>query len=454
MKKFPMKDNLYIGLMLFALFFGAGNLIFPPSLGHAAGANIWEGMMGFLITSVGLPILGVTAIAKFGSLQALTNHVHPKFSITFTLITYLCLGPFLVIPRAGSVAFEMGAVPFLPNELKTQGLSLFIYTILYFSLNFWLCLNPSKLFDRIGKVLTPIILGIIAIIFIQSILHPIGEYGIPTQKYEHTAIFKGVIDGYLTMDALSALLFGSVVITAIKKRGIHDSKKITHITIKTGLIAGAFLAIIYLMLGHLGATSQSLIPSTENGGLILTVVTTHLFGNSGSILLGLVFTLACLTTSIGLITSCGQYFSKIIPYFSYKTWIGILCFISMSLANLGLTQIILFSVPILTMIYPLTIVLIILSFFHKSFKGYSSVYVGSLAGTTFISIVDGLKQSNIEIHVIESLYHFIPLYTVGMGWILPAIFGACAGYLWGILRNDYFSHNESEVQNDKMLSTK
>lgn len=446
MKDFSMKDNLYIGFMLFALFFGAGNLIFPPVLGHAAGANIWEGMIGFIITSVGLPILGVTAIVKSGNLQTLTNRVHPKFSIVFTIITYLCLGPFLVIPRAGSVAFEMGAVPFLPNELRTHNLSLFIYTILYFSFNFWLCLNPSKLFDRIGKILTPIILGIIAIIFIQSMLHPIGAYGVPSQKYEHAAIFKGAIDGYLTMDALSALLFGSVVIAAIKKKGIQDSQKITRITIRTGIIAGVCLGIIYLMLGHLGATSQSLLNSSANGGFILTEITTHLFGNSGSVLLGLVFTLACLTTSIGLITSCSQYFSSIIPSFSYKKWVGILCFISMILANLGLNQIILISVPILAIIYPLTIVLIILSFLHKYFKGYSSVYVSSLTGTALISIIDGLKQSKIEMNFIENLYTFLPLYEAGLGWVVPAICGAFMGYLWGSLKDNDSCQNEYDIK--------
>ncbi|WP_028402976.1 branched-chain amino acid transport system II carrier protein [Ectobacillus panaciterrae] len=440
MKDLSTKDTLYTGLMLFALFFGAGNLIFPPALGHAAGVNFWEAMAGFLITSVGLPILGVAAIAKSGNLQTLTNRVHPVFSVLFTFITYLCLGPFLVIPRAGSVAFEMGAAPFLPDELKNQGLPLFIYTIIYFSVNYWLCLNPSKLFDRIGKILTPIILGLIAIIFIQSMFHPIGEYGTPSSAYQHAAAFKGIMDGYLTMDALAALLFGSVVITAIEKRGIRESKKLATITIKAGIIAGTCLEIIYLMLGHLGATSHSLLQSPENGGEILTTVTTHLFGNSGSMLLGILFILACLTTSVGLIISCGQYFSSIIPHFSYKSWIGILCLVSMAIANLGLTQIILISVPILTAIYPLTIVLIILSFFHKYFKGYSSVYAGGLIGTALISIVDSLRQSKIQLDFITNLYNHIPLYAEGVGWILPAILGAIIGYLWGNLQ---FSHSYS-----------
>lgn len=448
MKDISIKDTLYTGLMLFALFFGAGNLIFPPSLGHASGVNFGEAMVGFLITSVGLPVLAITAIAKSGDLQTLTNRVHPIFSVLFTLITYLCLGPLLVIPRAGSVAFEMGAAPFLPDELKNQGLPLFIYTIIYFSFNYWLCLNSSKLFERIGKILTPIILGLIAIIFIQSMFHPIGEYGTPSPAYQHAAAFKGIMDGYLTMDALAALLFGSVVIAAIKKRGIHESKKLTTITVKSGIIAGVCLAIIYLMLGHLGATSHSLLKSPENGGAILTAVTTHLFGNSGSMLLGVIFTLACLTTSVGLIISCGQYFSRIIPHFPYKRWIGILCLVSIAIANLGLTQIILISVPILTAIYPLTIVLIILSFFHRYFKGYPSVYVGGLIGTALISIVDSLKQSKFQLDFITNLYSHIPLYTEGVGWILPAIFGSIIGYSYSFARKRYSESNVKSNTNN------
>ncbi|OCA90424.1 branched-chain amino acid transport system II carrier protein [Bacillus sp. FJAT-27225] len=442
MKNHSMKDTLYTGLMLFALFFGAGNLIFPPSLGHEAGVNFWGAMAGFLITSVGLPVLGVTAIAKTGDLQTLTNRVHPIFSVLFTLMTYLCLGPFLVIPRASNVAFEMGAAPFLPEGLNDHWLTLFLYSIVFFSINYWLCLNPSKLFGRIGKILTPIMIILISIIFVQSLFHPTGNYGTPAEAYQNGAAFKGIIDGYSTMDAMAALLFGSVVIKSIEKNGIRGSKKMTAITVKAGIIAGFCLAFIYIMLGHLGAASVALLESPENGGAVLTVVTAHLFGNSGALLLGVIFTLACLTTSVGLITSCGQYFSKLIPQYSYKSWIALLCLVSLGISNLGLNQIILISVPILTAIYPLTIVLIILSFFHKNFKGYSSVYISALSGTALISIVDSLKQANFQLDFITNVFSYIPLYSEGLGWIIPAILGAFLGYLWGNLKDATYSMAE------------
>ncbi len=429
--KISMKDTFYTGLMLFALFFGAGNLIFPPSLGFEAGENFGWAMIGFLITSVGLPILGVAAIAKSGDLSTITNRVHPIFAVGFTVITYLCLGPFLVIPRAGTTAYEMGIAPFITEGLTNHWLPLFLWTIIYFAIAFWLCMNPTKLFERIGKILTPIIIVLIALIFIQSLNQPIGDYGTPSETYMNNALFKGITDGYSTMDAMAALLFGSVIINAIRKKGITDSGIQTKLTIKAGMIAGFCLAIIYVMLSHLGASSQSLLQSAGNGGEILTAVTNHLFGNVGTLILGIIFILACLTTTVGLIASCGEYFSKVVPKLSYFSWTAILCLISMILANLGLNQIILFSSPILTAIYPLTIVIILLSFSHKYFKGYRSVYIGAIVGTAFISLVGSLKEIGFHLNFIMDLYSYIPLYNIGLGWIFPAIIGSFIGYLWG-----------------------
>ncbi|TPG89110.1 branched-chain amino acid transport system II carrier protein [Brevibacillus laterosporus] len=446
MKQLEWKEQLYIGLMLFALFFGAGNLVFPPALGYSAGENVWQAMIGFLITAVGLPILGVTAIAKSGGLDILTNRVHPIFAVVFTMTTYLCLGPFLVIPRAGNVAFEMGVVPFLPEFLRSNPFTLSVYTVIYFCFNFWLCLNPSKMFARIGKILTPILLTMITIIFIQSLFHPIGTFGKPADVYSQTATFKGFMEGYMTMDTLAALLFGGVIVAAFERKNISNKKQLARLTMRTGLFAGFLLALIYLMLGYLGSVSQSLLPSYQNGGEILTAVSTYLFGQYGTVLLGTVFTLACVTTSVGLITSCGQYFAKLMPRFSYTAWTGIVCFTSMVIANLGLNQIIVFSVPILLVIYPVTIVLIVLSFGHSLFKGYKTVYIVSLMCTAMISLVDALQQSNIDVSVITDVYRYIPLYEKGIGWVLPAIGGAFIGFLWGKGTENRLQH----VKRDKV----
>ncbi|AYB38096.1 branched-chain amino acid transport system II carrier protein [Brevibacillus laterosporus] len=452
MKQLSWKEQLYIGLMLFALFFGAGNLVFPPGLGFSAGENLWQAMLGFLITAVGLPILGVAAIANSGGLDVLTNRVHPIFAVIFTLTTYLCLGPFLVIPRAGNVAFEMGVVPFLPDFLRANSFTLSVYTFIYFAINFWLCLNPSKMFARIGKILTPILLTMITIIFIQSQFHPIGDFGNPAEAYLQSATFKGFMEGYMTMDTLAALLFGGVIVAAFERKNISNKKQIARLTMRTGVFAGLLLALIYLMLGYLGSVSQSLLPSYENGGEILTAVSTYLFGQYGTILLGTVFTLACVTTSVGLITSCGQYFAKLMPRFSYTVWTGIVCFTSMVIANLGLNQIIVFSVPILLVIYPLTIVLIVLSFGHSLFNGYKSVYKMSLLGTAMISLVDALQQSHIDVSFITDVYRYLPLYEQGIGWVLPALVGACIGFLWGKGKENRLQSGQKENISHSSLS--
>lgn len=432
MKALSKKETLSIGLMLFALFFGAGNMIFPPSLGQAAGTSFAQAITGFIVTGVGLPLLGVAAIAvSGGNLQSIGNRVHPMFGLIFTIVIYLAIGPFFAIPRTGSVAFEMGMAPFLPEELKASGLSLLLYTVIYFSITYWLCLNPSKLVDRIGNLLTPLLLLIIAIISVRSLMSPIGDFGDPAVAYQQAPFIKGFIQGYLTMDTLGALVFGIVVLQAVKDRGISDRGQLVKTTLKAGVIAGIPLALVYLALGYLGATSQSLFPHAENGGQLLTLVVNHLFGSFGTVLLGLAITLACLTTSVGLISASGQYFAGLLPTVSYRKLIAILTLFSTVVANLGLSQIIAFSVPVLIGIYPLAIVLILLSFLHRYFRGYRAVYIGGTIGTALVSVVDALKQLGVPLDVITSYYDRLPLYQEGIGWIAPALIGALIGYLIG-----------------------
>lgn len=446
MKNLDNKDILTIGLMLFALFFGAGNLIFPPSLGQAAGTHVIPAMMGFLITGVGLPLLAVTAVGLAGgNLQTLAIRVHPAFGTLFPVVIYLAIGPFFGIPRTGTVAFEMGVSPFLPEAVMSDHLPLFLYTLVYFGITYWLCLNPSKLVDRIGKILTPILLIIITVLFVQSLIHPMGELDRPTKDYEANPFFKGFLNGYLTMDTLGALAFGIIISTAIQERKVTEPKKQALATIKAGIIAALVLGLVYFTLGYLGATSQNLAMS-DNGGEILTSVTQHLFGKPGSLLLGLAVTLACLTTSVGLTTACAQFFAKMFPKMPYNMLVSFLVLFSMSVANLGLTKLISISVPVLIGIYPLAIVLILLSFFHNYFKGLCQVYVCALIGTALISMVDGLKSAQIKMGFLTELYSHLPFYNEGIGWIMPAILGAVIGYVWGSLKQNHFiSYKDSKA---------
>src|SRR4051812_28145552 len=320
-KNISSKDTIAIGLMLFALFFGAGNLIFPPALGQAAGANFWPAIIGFLLTGVGLPLLGVLAIGLSGHdhLQSMANKINPTFSLVFTVILYLSIGPFFAIPRTGTVSYEIAVAPFLPDMSGGFNIGLLIYSIVFFVIVGWLSLNPSKIVDRVGKLMTPVLLVFLLIIIAATFINPLDKALAPTGDYVNNSFFKGFQEGYLTMDTLASLVFGIIVINAIKDKGVTDKKKIAFATIQSGVIAAVCLGIIYLGLGYLGYTTSFAAGEANNGPAILTYAASAHFAAYGNIILGFAILFACLTTAIGLITSCASYFSSMFPQFSYKT---------------------------------------------------------------------------------------------------------------------------------------
>lgn len=448
MNTLSKKDLLLIGLMLFSLFFGAGNLIFPPFLGQSAGDKTWLAMIAFFITAVGFPVLGVVAVAKSGGLTNLAKRVNNVFAVVFTVLVYLSIGPGLGIPRAGSLPFEMVVSPYLPQTIS-KSFALFLFTFIFFSVAYWLSLSPTKLINRMGKVLTPLLLLLIAIIFLGSLFKPLGSYSVASGDYSTNPLVKGFLDGYLTMDTIAALNFGIVIALAIKSKGIEDEKTVVSISIKAGLIAGGLLVLIYSLLAHLGATSGFRFGTTENGAQTLTNVTTYIFGKPGAILLAATFTLACLTTSVGLITSCSQYFATLTNKISYKSFVRILSLSSMVLANLGLTKILAISVPVLNAIYPIAIMLIVLSMLDNLLKESSLVYKFTILFTGVVSIVDALSQVGFKLDFISDLLSKLPLYSQGLGWVVPALFGIILGLLSTIIKNNLSNEIFAQGENLK-----
>ena len=433
MKNLSKKDLVLVSLMLFSLFFGAGNLIFPPFLGQEAGSATWVAMSGFFITAVGFPVLGVVAVAKSGGLYSLAKRVHPIFAAIFTVLIYLSIGPGLGIPRAGSLPFEMAVAPYLPEGASVK-LALFVFTLVFFAVAYWLSLSPAKLVDRMGKVLTPILLLLISVIFIASVFRPLGVYGEATGEYMTSPFVKGFLEGYLTMDTIAALNFGIVIALAIKSRGVTDEKLIVSNSIKSGVIAGSLLIAIYAVLGHLGATSGGNFGATENGAQTLTNVTTYIFGKPGAILLAAIFTLACLTTCVGLITSCSQYFASLTSKVSYKGFVRALVLLSIVIANMGLTQILSISVPVLNAIYPIAIMLIVLGIMDKLFNGNVIIYRLTILFTGVVSFIDALNQVGVKIGVITNIFSKLPLYDQGLGWLVPAMIGLLLGIVLNLFK--------------------
>jgi LIVCS family branched-chain amino acid:cation transporter len=421
--------------MLFSLFFGAGNLIFPPILGQQAGENFAFAIFGFILTGVGLPLLTVIAIAISGrDMQHLAGRVHPKFGIVFAVIVYLSIGPSMGIPRVANVAFEMGMRSFVPESLQASKWVLFAFTFVFFCLVYWLCLNPSKLVLRIGNVLTPLLLLSIAALFIAAMMSPLGEAHPAVQEYAASPGFKGFMEGYLTMDTIAALAFGIIVINAIRDTGVQDKRMITKAAVQAGIIAGVGLSLVYAALGFMGVTSVTELGYAQNGGQLLTQIVQQLFGQFGLVLLSVIVALACLTTCIGLVSACSQYFSTLIKRLRYNQIAFIICVLGLLVANLGLNTIISISIPILLVIYPVSIVFILLSFCHRWFGGRASVYIGALIGTMLVSVFDGLKQANIPVESVTEWLKHLPLYEQGIGWIVPAVVGGGIGFLFGIIR--------------------
>ena len=423
------KDLLTLGFMMFSIYFGAGNLIFPPALGQAAGDHTLLAMLGFMTTGIGLPLLGITAIALAGGeyVPLLRAKTWPMFATVLLIILYLIIGPLFAMPRTGAVSFEIGIRPFLTEE--NLGLGQLIYTAIFFAASYYLALNPNKIIDRVGKMLTPALLIVLAILFVQAFHSPLGDVFAPTGSYIEAPFAQGFQDGYQTMDLLASIAIGALVTNAVRLRGITDTRAIGAACLVSGLITVTLMAIVYGSLAYIGATSASVLGHSENGGQILSGAVGIFFGSAGNLLLAVIIGLACLTTCCGITSSAAMFFNKLLKgRISYERLLLFSILFSFAASNVGLTQIIALAVPFLVAIYPLVIVFVILSLFDRAIGWRKSIYQGAMALTLVFSLIDGLHAaglSNEGIHAM--LVAYIPFYEIMMGWVCPAIFGALVG---------------------------
>ncbi|WP_337018110.1 branched-chain amino acid transport system II carrier protein [Oceanobacillus massiliensis] len=428
--KLPFSSYLAIGLMLFALFFGAGNLIFPAQLGQYSGTNLGPAVLGFLITGVGLPLLGILAMGYSGSrnLQQLAGRVHPIYGIIFTSLLYLTIGPFFAAPRTGTVAFEVGIAPFVNEGFQQSGL--LIFSIFFFAAALFISLYPAKMVDNVGKILAPGLVILLAVLLLAALINPMDSLASAQEAYQSGAFMTGFLEGYNTMDALASLVFGIIVINIIRSMGITSKGEILAATAKSGIIAIALLGVIYVGTAYLGATSIAALGLFDTGGPVLSGAASYYFGIVGSVMLAVVIILACLTTAIGLITANAEYFHTLFPKISYKLLVVFFSVLTFIVANFGLENIITFSVPVLMLLYPLAIVLMLLAFLSSLFNHARVVYAATITVTFAISFFDGLKALCDSLGIayfnwmnpIISFYEeILPLYDEGLGWLLPAL---------------------------------
>ena len=417
--KLSKKHMLLISFMLFSLFFGAGNLIFPPFLGQNAGSHTPPAMLGFLATAVILPVLGVVVVARFGGLDRLGQQVGRHFALVFTVLIYLSIGPGLGIPRAASVPFEMAVAPYLPAGANVK-LWMLVYSLVFFLVALWLCMTPGKLVDRIGHFLTPSLLILLVFLFVSFLLRGTVDIAAAQPAYSSAPFLKGFSEGYQTMDTIAALNFGLVISTTLGTFGLTEKRDRLRHTVLAGVFAGTILALVYAMLSYMGMCSSGVYDIQENGAWTLRCIVYQLFGAPGAILLAAIFTLACLTTCVGLINSISQYFSVLCKKISYQSWVLIITGFSFLVCNQGLSAILSVSIPILNAIYPVAIVLILLGLSHGLWTRNRFAYPLTVAGTGVVSVIYALDTAGIPLGALTTLCKRLPLYDMGYCWVSVA----------------------------------
>lgn len=434
-EKLSFSQLLSLSLMLFALFFGAGNMIFPPAMGQSAGTHVWPALAGFITADVGLPVLAIAAVVLTGrTMTDLAGKAGKKFATFFPVLIYIMIGPLFAIPRTASTSFELALFPFLGADSHVKLWSA-LFTGLFFLATFLLSANPQKIVYYVGKILTPILLLSIFIIGIGGVIHPISPMGNPVDLYAEIPFFKGLTEGYLAMDALAAGVFALVVIENVEAMGVQNEKKIVSYTLLAGIGAAIGLAVVYGLLAYVGATSGAL-GTFENGGQLLTAVSKHMYGTAGMLVLGVAVLFACLTTSIGLTTSFGNYFSETFPKLEYQPTIIAVCLFSFVVSNIGLTQLISITLPVLLMVYPVLMALIFAAFLDKWIHGKTKIYGFTLIGTALVSIPSGLEalaaNFGTSLGTMSEILAKLPMYDIGMGWIIPGIIGGIIGALFSM----------------------
>lgn len=435
-KKLTFKHYLIIGSMLFGMFFGAGNLIFPIHLGQLAGAHWFSAGIGFLLTGTLLPLLAIIAIAVTHSngIYDLAKPIGTKYATFFMVLVCATLGPLFATPRTATTPFQIAFSTHLaPSQ---QPMWLFIYSLIFFGITFWASRKPSGILNSIGKLLNPAFLALLAIIFIFAFTNPISKAStapITSSAYQNGSVLNGFLQGYNTMDCIAGLLFGIAIITAIRSLGQTNAKDISMTTIKSGALGIGLEAIIYIGLVWLGVTSLGSFKTSIDGGIAFNQIANHFLGTTGEILLAMMATLTCLTTAVGLSTSFSEALHLKFPSISYRTWLMIATGFSFIIANFGLDTIIAWSTPMLMFLYPLAITLIILAISSPLFKHDRRVYIWTTIFTIIPSILDAIASAPAIIsksalaQSILKLDNFLPGASLGMDWLLPAAIGLILG---------------------------
>lgn len=413
--KLSLKNFKYLSLMLFGMFFGSGNLIFPPMIGKLSGDRAFYALLSFSVSAILIPVLGIVVISKYGSIMNLGLKVNENFAKYYPMFIYLTVGPFLAIPRNGSIPLEI----FMSYYGENENIFLYklLFTIFFFIIVYFLSINPDNIIKKLGKYLTPILLSLIIFLFL-GIYFNVDFKVINIENDFYTSPFiKGFIEGYNTMDIMAALNFGIVLSYTLNNLGIKEQKYVEKYSYLTGFSQASILFIIYAMLTYIGVSTSRLFPETKNGLEILLNSIRYIFGSFGVVIITSIFFVACLSVCISLIVSISKYFNMLYPKVKYRTWVIIYIFISLIISNLGLNNILKFSIPILLCINPISVVLVFLGLFSNLFNDSNIVFKYTILTTfifSFISVVFNLFN-------VGYFLNFLPLNNLDLSWVLPTL---------------------------------
>lgn len=433
--KLTWKQYLVVASLLFGLFFGAGNLIFPLHLGQIAGSNWASAAGGFLITAVLLPLLSVLAVAitRSEGVYDIGKPLGAGFAVVFMVLIHATIGPLFGTPRTATVSFTVGVAPFVPKDMQT--VALLVFSALFFGAAFAFSYHENDILSNVGKVLNPLFLALLFLVFVVAFANPLGnpQAAPVTAAYKHGAFVNGFLEGYNTMDALAGLAFGVTVVTAVRSMGQKKAKTVSKVVAKSGVLAMLAIALIYLLLVIMGAMSLGHFKVSENGGVAFNQIVNEYAGVFGQALLAVLLTVTCLTTAVGLVAAFAQDFHKHFPKVSYHAWLALSCLASFLTANFGLDQIIAWSTPMLMFLYPLSMVLILLSVFSPLFKKDGVVYFFAILFTVVPAVGDMVvafpavvSQSGFGLAV-AALRSKLPLASMGLSWLVPALVGLAIG---------------------------
>ena len=420
MKK-KLLDTIIIGFALFAIFFGAGNLIFPPYLGVTAGENWGIATLAFLISDPLLSIIAVMVVAALGgSALNVGRRVHPLFASALAAICVLLIGPIFAVPRTGASTHEIFVQSYFPSAPQ------WITSLVFFGIVLWITYKENSVMDAIGKYLTPILLFILFCIFVAAIVQPDATFA----TTDGTGLFaQGFKEGYQTMDVLGAPLLAGVVMKDITRRGYLNKKDQFRMMFGVGIVAFILLALVYSTLAYSGASMSTVIDSTSQRAAMLTTIVKNLLGSWGQLAMGLAVCFACLTTAIGLTTTCGQYFEEVSKgKISYKKTILVTVAVEFIISLVGVDSLINLAVPVLTFIFPIMIALILFSAFDQ-YIPYDWTYLGAVIGAGIVGLVQGINTlsqllGGKLLGDAVKLIGTFPLATYGLEWIVPTFLGA------------------------------